>query len=54
MKDKVKQVAIVVGSVVLHAGVFVGCYKLGAKLAEKQNKRNMDYLAQQLSNAIKN
>lgn len=54
MKDKVIAVAKVAGVVVLYAGVFIGCYKLGAKLAEKQNKRNMDYLAQQLSNAIKN
>ena len=54
MKETLIAVAKVAGVVVLYAGVVVGCYKLGAKLAEKQNKRNMDYLAQQLSNTIKN
>lgn len=53
MKEKVIMVAKVAGVVVLYAGVFVGFYKLGTKLAEKQNKRNMDYLAQQFANAIK-
>lgn len=54
MKDKVILVAKVAGVVVLYAGVVVGCYKLGAKLVEKQSKCNIDYLTQQLSNAIKN
>lgn len=54
MKKKLIAVAKVAGVVVLYTGVFIGCWKLGDKLAEKQNERNLDYLAKQLSNAIKN
>lgn len=56
MKEKVIMVAKVAGVAVLYAGIFIGCYKLGAKFVETQNKRNVDYLVQQLTNAnaIKN